>query len=274
MNSLFENVEFEDFTHYAVAVPEWFVREMRLLVNAWDLRSLTNGRLEAINVNTEHPLVQLTGAVLQAGGQSMPSLAGILPAISVIEGDEGEEFTTVGQGLRPYQEITADFLQQFKPGGELADYEKRIQEGLMSDQTVQRIESFIQDQGGPVLAMVNQYFMRETVSVSVWTTTPQEVFLLTRLVRSALFRLRPKLAKLHAVDIQIRASRGLVNFNFGRVLFGTEFTVTFLNQFSDFRVFNTRNRKVLDVCVDAFYTGAGSGDDPVSAEKYTTEVEQ
>lgn len=273
MNNLFGNTEYEDFTHYAVAVPEWFVRELKEIVNRWDLRSLSNGRIQAINVHTEHPLVQLTGAVLSTGGQSMPKLAGMLPAISVIEGDEGEEFTTIGQGIRPYQSISNEFLDQFKPGGGLADYDKRIQEGLMSDSTVQRIESFIQAQGGPVLAMVNQYFMRETVSVSVWTTTPQEVFLFTRLVRSALFSLRPKLAGLHATDIQIRASRGLVNFNFGRVLFGTEFTVTFLNQFSDFRVFNTKNRQILDACVDAFYVGAGSGDEPVSAYKYTTETE-
>jgi len=273
MNALNPDVEYVDFTTYPVAVPEWFIDKIKVAINQYDIRNLSGGRVQAINVNSEHPLVQLTSVVLQNGGNANPDLAGILPAISVIEGDESEEMTTVGQGLRPYVTIDSDFVQQFSEGNPMYDKAERLKCGLLSDQEAQKIQSFIDAQGGPVLAMKEQYFERETANISVWTTNPQEVFLFTRLLRSVLFKLRKELAKLHAVDVQIRASRGLVNFNFGRTLFGSEFTVTFLNQFTNYRVFNTKDSGILDLCVDGFYVPVGSDDEPVSVHKFTQEFE-
>ena len=171
------------YTEWGVGVPEWFIQRIGEEFAKYDLAGATNGRIQGIIPTGEHPLVQLTGQIF-GGGQ--PSFAGLLPAVSVIESDENDENTYMGQGLGQYKAITQEFMDALK-----TDYptmNSRINEGLITDKQISDIEQHIANNGGQALVQSREFRVREAVFISLWAHNLQERQIIGRILRSILYK--------------------------------------------------------------------------------------
>jgi hypothetical protein len=255
------------YTEYTLAVPDYFLNYLSQELIKRDISGLTAGRIQGIIPTSEHPMVQLTGAVLS--GKSQPDFAGILPAISVVEADETEESTTVSHGSRGWVAINQQFIDDLKAA--YPTMKDRVPEGLVTDSQLDTMGQTVSNLGGDILGEVHEYWQRESVFISLWAHNLQERQVLGRLLRSIVYKMRLDMTSRGVVDITIRISKGLVNFNFGRVLYGMEIEITFLNKFTNMDVLNER---VLDTSLPVVtigivsdtsgYVGAGTDDEPIS----------
>jgi len=223
-----------DYTEYFVDTPGWFIDQIQQALGDRDLRSLTNERIEAIKVSSEHPLVQLTGSILQ---NNEPDHAGLIPSISVIEQPENEESTTIGDGIQVYRSISLAHMEMIKTT--YADLAERQKEGLITDNQINKVILAIEQRATEygvepstieLKAEVEAYWLRESIYVSLWTHHTNERNLLGKLLRSVVYKMRKSMRGRGLRDISIRTDKGLVNFNFGRLLHGKETEITFLNR--------------------------------------------
>lgn len=221
------------YTDYIVQSPDWFINYIKTELGLRDVPGLINNVIQAINVSGTHPLVQLTATFLQAGGTT-PNFQGILPAVTVVEGDEVEDLEnrTMGYGKRTPIALIQSFVDTIR-ACPLAD---RYQDGLITDKQLDLIETAIQANDsssgagdGAVIAQPFGYFQRETIMISVWTNSLQDRQIIGDLTRSVIYDMRRAMVALTLKDISIKAASGLVNMNFGQILHGMEFTVDFLN---------------------------------------------
>ena len=56
-------------------------------------------------------------------------------------------------------------------------------------------------------------------------------------------------------NMKFETTRGLTNFNFGRVLFGTEYSLTFLNTYNNYTIFS--EQPISDFEAELTYTTPG-----------------
>jgi hypothetical protein len=254
------------FTDYAIAVPEFFIDYIGEELGKRDLNGLTAGRIKSLYPSGEHPLVALTGNLLSG---SKPNFSGLLPAISVIEADENEENTTVGHGKRENQILNQSFVDDFK--NLYPDLTERSKEGLLTNEQLDLIAEHIRKQSsdpnnepydGEAFTEVQTFWQRENVFVSLWAHNLQERQVLGKLLRSIVYDMRIPLIGRGVIDASIRISKGLVNFNFGRILYGLEVELNFLNKFNNYTVLT---QPVLDtdlpVVVIGRFKGVGESDD-------------
>lgn len=236
--------EITKYTDYCILSPDWFIDRISEELAKRDLPGLTGGVVRAINVTGEHPIVQLMMSVLVGG---TPNFSGLVPAISVIDSDETEEATTVGQGLRAYELIDAEWIATMK--ATYHSMKERYKEGLITDTQIRAIETALAHQPtGKLLVEVHQFFQRESVYVSLWTHTAQERQIIGTLLRSILYDLRTKMIGAGLTDISINTAKGLVNPNFGKVLLGQETNLRFLNKLFNYTVYDCAELPVeLDV---------------------------
>jgi len=229
------------YTDYYLDTPDFFIKFIQDELPLRDLRGLTDDRITAARITGEHPLVLMTAAVLS--NQQKVDISGFLPAISVVESDENEEFETLGYGKRSAFVIDTDWITTFKANhGTLED---RKADGLLSDKQLNDIEQAvtnatdaIKNPKGAILAYVDGHMIRESVFVSVWAGTVDERNIVGNVVRSVIYDMRKSMINRNVKDIHIQSSNGLVNTNFGRVIHGREITLNFINVFHTVTVTN------------------------------------
>lgn len=228
-----------EYTEYLLSSPDFFIEYIQEALGLRDLHGLTNKRIEAITVKGEHPLAMIAGEVLNAAGRAGASvnMAGFLPAVSVVEGAENEESTTMGGGRR------GNFLMNMQVVTAIrayTDMKVRMAEGLITDAQLGLIEAALRQQAADLnialadaclIAEVEGFWQREEVLVSLWTHNIQERQIIGRVLRSIVYRMRRAMRARRVVDISMRTEKGLVNFNFGRTLHGQETPISFLNHF-------------------------------------------
>lgn len=233
------------FTDYAIRTPEFFIDFITSEITKRDVRGLTNDRVQEVNISGEHPLVRMTASALVDGKVNTKNF---LPAISVIEDDENEEYTTIGDGTRPPIIVDQEFVDQCKA----IPIKDRIADGLITDKQLALIEQAIlnnKDRSttgeGKLLAHVEGFFMKEVAFVSVWGSTLNERNIIGDVVRSVIFDMKKAMREAKIKDTHIRTSKGLVNSNFGRIIYGQESMLEFTNFFHNITVTTEYPRSLL-----------------------------
>lgn len=221
------------YTDYFISHPEYFIEHIQNEINLRDVYNISNKRFPSITVTGEHPLVALVGSILATQGTA--NFSGLLPSIAVIEGDDAEEITTVGQGKRETSYIDQPWIDQLKT--ELSAMKDRSLEGLLTDIQIQAIETaLVATTTGKLKLEIDQFHERQSVFVSLWAHNRHERTLMGNLLRSVLYDMKKDMISKRLSDISIRTSKGLVNFNFGRILYGQESEISYLNSFKNYTV--------------------------------------
>lgn len=234
------------FTDYAVNSPDFFIDFIKKEIRKRDVRGLTNNRINAINVTGEHPLVTLTANVLSG---TQLNVSAVIPAIAVIEDEENETDTNLGDGYRRTVIFTQETVEELR---KLAVGDARFQEGIISDAQIDAIEQALanvahksKENKGYLLTQVDGWLLRETICVSLWCHSVDERSLIGDVLRSILYDMKNAMRVRKLKDVSIRTSKGLVNTNFGTVLFGQETLIDFTNFFHTITVTNQFPSKIM-----------------------------
>lgn len=241
--------EITKYTDYAVKTPDFFIDYIKSEIVKRDVKGLTNNRIKSVNITGEHPLVRMTETVLSG---TQLDTSGFLPAIAVVEADENEDLTTLGNGTRTPLILTQSFVDECRA----IPIEERDYEGLLSNLQLDKIEQAIENNKtisttgeGAVLAELEGFFLRETMFVSVWCHSVDERNIIGNVVRSILYDMKKAMRARSLKDTYLRTAKGLVNTNFGRILHGQETSIDYINFFHNITVTDEFPTKImLDNC--------------------------
>lgn len=224
--------EVTKFTDYIVYSPDWFIDFLQEELNKRDLRGLTNNRINYIKVTGEHPLVSIVNSIIQNGNTNTSN---ILPAISVVESDETEENTTVGEGLRSYEFLNKEGIEIYKE----KPMKDRIYDGLITDSQIETLENAIcESPNGKLLIETHEFYQHESIFLSLWAHNIQEKNIIGNLLRSIAYDMRKTMLNTGLIEVKVKTSKGLVNTNFGRVIYGQESEIEYRNTIRNYTVYS------------------------------------
>jgi len=226
------------YSDYEIQSIEYLIEKIQEELVFRDMKGLTNNKVEIINVNKQHPLATLMAAQLQENRNSEALRASILPAISVTPGNLTEEGFTLGQSYKT-EVVDDDFIDALKELREKTN--KEIQRDVLI--TKDQIEAIILAQrkyeSDSVFAQIHQWRRGEEVNVSAWSESPDMDILMGNVLDSIFSELQVGFAGDNSmfVNFRFKTTKGLTNFNFGKVLFGTEYNLTFTNTFNNYTIY-------------------------------------
>lgn len=228
-----------EFSDYAVQSVEFFINSIKENLEKRDIPGLTNDKIELISVTKEHPLVALMASQINPNPKSLDAVRkNLLPAIAVTPGNMSEEGNSFG--LSPQTFIIDDtWIDELKTL--FATSQKEIQQntGLITSDQIENIISAYKKTSGIIRVQKNGWGWNEELNISCWSESPDLDILLSTLMDSSLARIRSGVFgdESNVKNMKYRATRGLTNFNFGRVLFGTEYNLTFFNTYHNYTVY-------------------------------------
>lgn len=217
---------------------EYFIDAIKDALTDRDLPGLTNNTVQAIQVTKQHPLATLMNSFLQTNTQADVMRSGIIPAISVTPGNLVETGFTLGQSFKA-EVVDDSWIQDFKDLKELSARDRQAEFLL----TVKQIDSVIaahkKAAENSVLCQRNEWRKDEDINVSVWSHSPDIDIILGTLMDSIFADIQVGFAgdSSKIMNFRYRVTKGLTNFNFGRILFGSEFNLTFTNTYNNFTIY-------------------------------------
>ncbi len=233
--------KFSDYTIHSV---EYFISQIGTELGYRDLPGLTNfegtnrSTIEIINVTKQHPLVALMAATINPNSNVDDLMASIIPSISVTPGNLSDKGFTLGQTLTP-ELVDDDFITELTTL--LGQTNKEIQsEVLISKNQIETIiGEYNRASSNGMRLQKNEFFKNEEINISVWSENADEDVFLGNLMDSILATLQVGFAgdNSRLRDFQYKINKGLTNFNFGRILFGSEYNLTFLNSYNNYIIY-------------------------------------
>jgi hypothetical protein len=226
-----------EFSDYAVQSIEYFIDAIESGLETRDIAGLTNDKIEIIKVTKEHPLVMLMASQLNANINLEALRSSIIPAISVTPGNMSEEAVTFGKTYRPFQ-VDDDWIAEFTELRNKTD--KEIQaEVLITKNQIESILTEYRRGTGIMRCQKNMWGWNEEINISAWSSSPDLDILLGTLLDSILAKISVGMMGDDSPmkNLKYRITKGLTNFNFGRVLFGTEYNLTFFNSYHNYTIF-------------------------------------
>jgi len=249
------------YSDYSIQSIEYFItaienelanRDLPGLTSFVTLQGETKSRIEKINVMKQHPLVEfmLTSLGEARGADLLRS--GLLPAISVIPGSIGEDGNTIGQSFHTetvddsFIAILKDYLQQTQ---------KQILKNclLTKDQINDIISAYRKANTSKLYAQVHQWRKNEEVNVSLWSENADTDILISNILDSIMADIQVGFAGDNSpiLNFKYRITKGLTNFNFGRILFGSEYSLTFTNTYNNYTIYS--EEKISEVELDGTF---------------------
>lgn len=229
------------YVDYDIDSINFFLKEIREGINARGMNNLTNGQVDAINVSKEHPLVQYMASAIAASRNADMLRTGMLPCVSVTPGHLDPEMQTMAMVPQIY-DIDDEQIEYFKSLLKLSD-EDRFNEGLLTTQQIENIIMAYRRLNGKMRCEKHTWGYNEELNISCWSESPDYDSLMVRIVDSVLAGLKVGVmgdnSKLR--NMQYKIDRGLTNFNYGRVLYGSEINLTFFNRYSNYTIFTEEN---------------------------------
>ena len=227
------------FSDYAIQSVEYFIDAIEDEIDFRDLKGLiANNRVQKVQVTKQHPLVTLMAAQFQTNRNLDELRSSILPAISVTPGSLTEDGFTLGQGFQT--ELVDDaFILELQ--ALLNKTDKEIAEDcLITKDQINLIISEYRRRGvGGTRVQRHKWYKTEELNVSVWSDSPDLDIIISNIMESLLADLQVGFAgdDSKVQNMKFKPTRGLTNFNFGRVLFGTEYSLTFLNTYNNYTIY-------------------------------------
>jgi len=179
-------------------------------------------------------------AFIQSGDVSSIMRSGIIPAISVTPGNMVEIGFTLAQSYQPEvvddDWITAIKVYEGKPAREV------LEDLMITQDQISLIVDAYEATGtgaGEIRVQKNEWRKDEDINVSVWSDTPDIDIILGNLMDSVIADIQVGFVGDNSkiMNFKYRVTKGLTNFNYGRVLFGSEYNLTFTNTYCNFAVY-------------------------------------
>jgi hypothetical protein len=225
------------FTDYGVLMPDWLIRFIQWEMPKRDVRGLTNNVITKVAVSGEHPLVQITASIFDPK-TSKVNISGLLPAISVVEGDEDEEPITIGNGFSSVFNIDQGWLDAHKK--RFSNQKEALEDCLFTMKQVFEIETYLgtlPEGKQVVLAVVDGFFLKSNLMVGVWVQSIQERTIIGNALRSILYDSRKYLSAERGIkDIHFKTTKGIVSKIYNTILHGQETTIDYINYFHNVTV--------------------------------------
>lgn len=227
------------FSDYVIHSIEYYISQIETELGYRDLPGLFNNHVQKINITKEHPLAALMAASLSDVRNADNLRSNIIPAISVTPGNMTDEGFTLGQTFKS-EIVDEDFIDELKVYLEKTD--KEIQEDMLitKNQIEDIISEYNRNEAGAIRTQHNEWHKNEEINISVWSNSADIDIALGNLMDSVLATIQVGFAgddsKLRY--FRYRTTKGLTNFNFGRVLFGTEYNLTFLNSYNNYIIYS------------------------------------
>ena len=227
------------YSDYAIHSIEFFISQIKAELEYRDIAGLSNNTIQKINVMKEHPLAAIMAASLSDVRNADALRSSIIPAISVTPGNITDEGFTMGQAYQP--EIVDDaFIEVLKEFNEKTN--KEIQEDVLltKGQIEDILAAYRRAETGQLRVQRNEYFKNEEINVSVWSASADIDVLLGNIMDSILAMIQVGFVgdNSRLRFFKYRITKGLTNFNYGRVLFGSEYNLTFLNSYNNFIIYS------------------------------------
>ncbi len=250
------------YSDYSIQSIEYFITEIENGLAGRDLAGLTAfttlqgetvSRIEKINITKQHPLVSFMLTQLGEARNADLLRTGILPAISVIPGSIGEEGNTIGQSFHT-ESVDDSFIAILK------DYSLQTQKQILKnclltkDQINDIISAYRKANTSKLYAQVHQWRKNEEVNVSLWSDNADTDILVSNILDSIMADIQVGFAGDNSpiLNFKYRITKGLTNFNFGRILFGSEYSLTFTNTYNNYTIYS--EEKISEVEFDPTFT--------------------
>jgi hypothetical protein len=227
------------YSDYVIDSINFFVDTINEELAFRDIPGLTNNNVEIIKVTKQHPLVTLMAAQLQENRNLEAVRSGILPAISVTPGNPVEEGFTLGQTLKP-EIVDEAFVAILKNFLNMTDKEIRSEVLISKAQIELILGEYKRNPAGTIRAQVHEWRKNEEINISVWNETPDLDIRIGNIMDSLLADLQVGFVgdDSKISNMKWKPTKGLTNFNFGRVLFGTEYNLTFMNTYNNYTIYS------------------------------------
>ena len=226
------------YSDYAVQSIQYFIDTIKSELELRDLTGLTNGRIQRINVSKQHPLVTLMASQLSPNKNLDPERSNIIPAISVTPGNMSEEGQTLGKSYQPLI-VDDTWIDEFKA---IANKDMKAvlsDTGLITKDQANAVISAYRKGGGVIRCQKHMWGWNEEINVSLWSETPDVDIVMATLLDSIFSEMVSGFVGDNSPlkNMKYRITKGLTNFNFGRVLFGTEYALTFFNTYHNYTIY-------------------------------------
>jgi hypothetical protein len=165
-----------------------------------------------------------------------PLSSGLLPIISVTPGNSADTAFTMANSYNS-EAIDDDFIDRLKHFHDLSLREIHSDVLITPTQIEMILERY--KHAAKLLCQTNEFRKNEEINISIWSESADIDELLAKIVESLLATIQVGFAGDDSLiqNMQFRSTRGLTNFNFGKVLFGSEYLLTFLNTYSNYIIY-------------------------------------
>jgi hypothetical protein len=219
-----------EYSEYEFNSLNYFCDKIEMALNDRDLPGLFNNKIEKIVVSKEHPLITYIASTLLSSKTNETQDGGLLPAIGVTPGSNHASMETFAKN--PVMQLVDDqYIAKLKEIRAL-DFKERKKDGLITDDQIDNILLAYRKKGTTkMFYQRNSWGWDEEVNVSCWSDNIDRDRILAMIVDSTLARLTIEQDS-PVRNMKYSMVNGLTNFNYGRILFGTEFNLTFFNRYS------------------------------------------
>lgn len=225
------------YSDYSVQSIEYFIDAIKDELALRDISGLTRNTIQKINVTKQHPLVTLMDSSINPNKNLEDTRSSILPAISVTPGNQAEEAATMGKSYQPFT-IDDDWITEFK---EIANKTQKeiLKDGLITVDQANAIMTEYRRGQGVMRCQKHMWGWNEEINVSLWSDSPDVDVVIATLLDSIFSEIAMGTVGDNSAlkNMKYKPTKGLTNFNFGRVLFGTEYNLTFFNTYHNYTIF-------------------------------------
>jgi hypothetical protein len=227
------------YNDYVIHGIPYFIDKIETELAIRDIKGIFNNKVEMINVTKQHPIVSLMAAQLQENKSLDAIRSSVLPAIAVTPSNPTEDGFTMGQGFQTAK-VDDAFIDNLKTIYNMT-MKDRVQEGILTNLQIETIMStYKKSAAGAIRAQINEWRKNEEINISIWADSVDYDDLLSIMLESMLADIQVGFAGDDSPvrNMKWRVTRGLTNFNFGRVLFGSEYSLTFLNTYNNYTIYS------------------------------------
>lgn len=215
------------FSRYTIDETQYFIDLLTQYFSMMDIDEHTNELVGKIpNIKNVHPLSDVFGDFLSSQGES--DFTSTLPSIGVEAQTEKiyKEFLGRGQKTITIDQEFIDYLCSIR----LRD---RIRCGeFISKTNLQKIKdtfALYQAEGIEYRGVANEYLVEQNMQISVWADNPVVMNVLFKGVRDILLKAKTFLLGNKIINFTFDGERGIYNYDTGRILYGGEFSIKFVN---------------------------------------------